>query len=270
MRTMYDSTNPTDIPRDATIVAYYVDGKFTWEPEWLDLFPDAVKVSISAIGERTAHVGDVEPGCIWPPSNAVDWVLRSRADGYDPTLYVNQTYHWRLTEAEFANRGVPSPHWWVANYDNKPTIPPGAVAKQYAHPPQTGSHYDKSAVLDYWPGVDGREQDMGVAEIEAKIDKLTVWVEDAMRRIQQIHLNSGQPLPPDSNGDPDAGDWRLGGDYDLFWDGLRENVAEVCQPTAPPEIDYARLADELVSRGVFATPAAVAEAVNAKLKEPGN
>lgn len=155
VRLMYDSTSPDDIPRDAEMVAYYVDGRYAWPQAWLDLFPDAVKVSISAIGAKTATVGDVEVGCIWPPTNAVDWVLRARADGYDPTIYVNERNDWGPTRAAFDARGVAQPHWWVANYDGRQTIPAGAVAKQYAHPPMLDNrHYDLSAVADHWPGVD--------------------------------------------------------------------------------------------------------------------
>lgn len=153
-RTMYDSTNPSDIPRDAQMVAYYVDGIYAWPRAWIDLFPNSVMVSISAIGAKTAQVGDVEDGCIWPPANAVGWVLRARADGYDPTIYVNERNDWAPTRDAFDARGVAHPHWWVANYDGRQTIPDGAVAKQYAHPPMLGKHYDLSTVADYWPGVD--------------------------------------------------------------------------------------------------------------------
>jgi len=154
MRKMYDSTSPDDIPRDAEMVAYYVDGIYKWSQAWINLFPNAVKVPISAIGVNTAPVGDVEKGCIWPPENAVGWVRRARADGYDPTIYCNQQNDWQWVAAEFAHAGEPEPHWWVAKYDQLGNIPAGAVAKQYMHPPQIGKHYDLSAVADYWPGVD--------------------------------------------------------------------------------------------------------------------
>jgi hypothetical protein len=170
-RRMYDSTTPWDIPRDAEMVAYYVDGRYAWPQAWLDLFPRAVKVSISAIGTRTAQVGDVEIGCIWPPVNAVPWVLRARADGYDPTIYVNQMNDWAPTRAAFRAAGVPEPHYWVANYDGVPVIPTWSVAKQYAHPHdgdgvanrpwETGKHYDLSIAADFWPGVDAKDAARG-------------------------------------------------------------------------------------------------------------
>ncbi len=161
MRLMYDSTAPWAIPDDAEMVAYYVDGRYAWPQSWLDLFPNAVKVSISAVGTRSAQVGDVEPGCIWPPENAVPWVLQARADGFDPTIYVNERNDWGPTITAFNAAEVSEPHWWVAHYDGVREVPAGAVAKQFAHPGdgggqswETGAHYDLSIVADYWPGVD--------------------------------------------------------------------------------------------------------------------
>lgn len=163
-RLMYDSTTPWDIPRDAKMVAYYVDGKYAWKPEWLDLFPEAQKVSISAIGVKTAHVGDVEVGCIWPLANAIPWTLRARADGYDPTLYVNELNDWLPLRRTFWAAGVPEPHYWVARYNGVREVPPGSVGRQFAHPHdgdgvannpwETGKHYDLSIIAPYWPGVD--------------------------------------------------------------------------------------------------------------------
>jgi hypothetical protein len=66
------------------------------------------------------------------------------------TVYCN-TSEWPQVRAAFQNAGVTEPNYWVAQYDNNPTIPAGAVAKQYIGDYQG---YDKSVVADYWPGVD--------------------------------------------------------------------------------------------------------------------
>jgi hypothetical protein len=165
MRTMYDSTSPWDVPRDAQLIAGYVDGRYRWPQEWWDLFPHSVHVRISAIGEEVAPVGDVEKGCIWPVGNAVPWVRRARAAGYDPTIYVNHDNDWGPCRAAFHAAGEPEPHWWVARYDGVAIIPNGAIGKQYAHPAdppgsrpsgpwEVDKHYDVSVVADYWPGID--------------------------------------------------------------------------------------------------------------------
>lgn len=184
MRTMYDSTNGHDIPVDAEMVAGYVDGRFAWTPEEWDRFPDAVKVRISAVGAtHLAEVFDVEVGCIWPPANVVPLVVAARRAGIDPTVYVNERNDWAPTRVAFDRAGVAHPHWWVANYDGKATVPEGAVAKQYANEPMTGGHYDASAVVDFWPGVD----------IEQKED-------DPMLSNEQVPVfpaPAGTPIPKD-------------------------------------------------------------------------
>lgn len=155
MRKMYDSVAPAAIPRDAQMVAGYVDGRYAWSKEDWGRFPNATKVTISAIGTALAHVVDVEVGCVWPPERAVPWVRRARAAGIDPTVYVNERNDWGPTKRAFDAAGEPHPHWWVANYDNRAGyLPPGAVARQYANEPLAGGHYDLSTVADYWPGVD--------------------------------------------------------------------------------------------------------------------
>jgi hypothetical protein len=162
---MYDSTNPFAIPQDAQMVLVYVDGIYRWSQAGRDRFRNAVQVTCSAVGAVTAQVGDVELGCIWPVSRAVDWVLRARADGYDPTIYVNEMNDWGPCRSAFQARGVPEPHWWVANYNGVKAIPPGSVGRQYAHPSDplgnprnvpwhTAGHWDESWIVDYWPGVD--------------------------------------------------------------------------------------------------------------------
>lgn len=190
-RIMYDSTTPWAIPRDAEMVAYYVDGRYAWPQSWLDLFPRAVKVSISAIGARTAQVGDVEVGCIWPPANAVPWVRRARADGYDPTIYVNELNDWIHVRRAFWAAGEAEPYYWVARYNGVREIPPGAVARQFAHPHdgdgiadrpwETGAHYDLSIAVDYWPGVDARPPGGGGGAPEQKVrnDDMTMYVKNA-------------------------------------------------------------------------------------------
>lgn len=161
-RKMYDSINPDAIPVDAQMVAGYIDGStYRWPESAWSRFPHSVKVRIA---RRTftndGHVLDVESGIptVWPPSQAiVDWVNMRRKAGVEPTIYCNQLNDWPGIRTLFQNAGVREPQYWVARYNNIPTIPTGAVAKQYANAPLAGGNYDLSAVADYWPGVDGNE-----------------------------------------------------------------------------------------------------------------
>lgn len=191
-RLMFDSTTPWDIPRDAEMVAYYVDGAYAWPQGWIDLFPRAVKVPISAIGRAVAKVGDVEVGCIWPPANAVPWVRRARKAGYDPTIYVNELNDWAIVRQAFRDANEPEPHYWTARYNGVREIPPGAVARQFAHPHdgdgianrpwETGKHYDLSVVTDFWPGIDnGEDKDMTPDESAALWELHMVLVSGAKR-----------------------------------------------------------------------------------------
>jgi len=161
-RTMYDSTDAVDIPKTAKMVAGYIDGtSFKWTPADWARFPKATKVEIARrTHTNDGHVLDVEEGIptVWPINGSiVDWVLMRRQAGVEPAIYCNQLNDWGPLKNLFDNADVRHPLWWVARYDNKKTIPPGAIAKQYANPPLAGGHYDLSIVADYWPGVDRKE-----------------------------------------------------------------------------------------------------------------
>lgn len=154
-RTMYDSTNVKDIPVSAKMVGYYVDGIYRVGFDVVKHYhPSAVLVPISAIGTHNGIVGDVEPGCIWPPAAAVPWVLARRAAHVDPTVYCNETYHLPLVRAEFSKAKVAQPHYWCSNYDGVPVLRTGETARQYANAPMAGGHFDLSVVADFWPGID--------------------------------------------------------------------------------------------------------------------
>jgi hypothetical protein len=152
-RICYDSTNINDIPQTAEMVAYYVDGKWAVQESVVRArFPSAVLVPIACLpGTNLGTVGDVETGDMLP-WELVDFVIRRRAAGVDPTGYVNDS-NWPATRTEFQLRNIPEPHWWEAKYDNVPILSPGSIAKQFANEPLTGGHFDMSIVADVWPGV---------------------------------------------------------------------------------------------------------------------
>lgn len=167
-RLMYDSVDPMAIPETAQMVLVYVDGIYAknWRTEAArERFKYAQKVTCSAIGVAQAQVYDVEPECIWPIERVGPLVKRDWDQGLDPTVYLNERNHWHAARDYFRRTYGREPQWFVANYDGDPSIPDGAVAKQYAHPADPpGSipsgpwelpfHADVSAVRAYWPGVD--------------------------------------------------------------------------------------------------------------------
>jgi hypothetical protein len=153
MRIMHDSITAADIPRDARMVAGYINGTWVWSAADWARFPNATKVRIATRANvNDGHVLDVEPGDA-TPAQAPAWVKMRRAAGVDPTVYCNLSAL-PAVQAAFTAAGVAQPHYWVARYDNVATVPAGVVAKQYINDPASGGHYDLSAVADYWPGVD--------------------------------------------------------------------------------------------------------------------
>jgi len=198
MRTMYDAVTADNIlaanPRPQ-MVAGYVD-KIKLEPwsggDWA-LFPDAVKVQIVKKATTNAgHVLDVEPGDA-TPSEAPGWVKMRRAAGADPTVYCNAST-WPTVRAAFQAAGVAEPHWWIAHYDGDPTIPAGAVAKQYRGDVAPG--YDVSSVVDYWPGVDPAPGAPGGSAAQTTqgvelMERITVTPKDKGSHAVRLYLPGG-------------------------------------------------------------------------------
>ncbi|MEZ0066663.1 hypothetical protein ABIA32_002675 [Streptacidiphilus sp. MAP12-20] len=154
-RTMYDAVTATNVPDSATLIAGYGDGYYQNTAEFRARFPHATIVEIAVSSHHDlGQVLDVETGDA-TPAEAPGWVERRRAAGVDPTIYCNSST-WPTVRAAFQAAGVAEPHYWIAQYDDDPTIPTGAVAKQYADP----GPYDLSSVADYWPGIDPQEDDM--------------------------------------------------------------------------------------------------------------
>lgn len=230
-RIMYDSVDPFAIPEHAQMVLVYVDGIYRWSQAGRDRFRHAQQVTCSAVGAVTAQVGDVELGCIWPVSRAPGWVQRSRADGYDPTIYINEMNDWGPCRAAFREAGIREPHWLVANYNGVRAIPAGSVGRQYAHPstppgnPQgpwhTAGHWDESWIADYWPGVDdnggpGGGGGEGTMTIQTVRLGLAGWLKedlapgtDQRELMQSLVEESEINIVPDADDiDPDTGETR--------------------------------------------------------------
>jgi hypothetical protein len=159
-RLMFDSVNYRAIPAGSELVAGYVDGRRSkWPAEAWDAFPGRILVRIAVLATTNdGHVLDVETGNA-TPDEVPGWLAMRRAAGVDPTVYGNAETI-RDVEAICIAAGVTLPHFWVANYNDDPTIPDGCVAKQYRE--DKTQNIDYSSVADYWPGVDAvSEYDQG-------------------------------------------------------------------------------------------------------------
>jgi hypothetical protein len=175
MRTMYDAVTSSNIPAGASLVAGYADGLYANIPQMRARFPHATVVTIAVRWTTRAMVLDVETGDA-SPAEAPRWCTVTMADvpNSELTVYCNAST-WPQVRAAFRAAGVSEPQYWVAEYDGDPSIPAGAVAKQWAD----RGPYDLSSVADYWPGVDSVvEDDMTpaqaaqLAQVEADVAAL--------------------------------------------------------------------------------------------------
>lgn len=164
MRLMYDAVTAANIPRDAEMVAGYVDQiKLPpWSAADWARFPNAVKVEIvKKASSNFGHVLDVEPGDA-TPAEAPGWVAMRRRAGAIPTIYVQKS-SWGAVQAEFRRQGVEQPNYWIAHYNGVIELPTlngiTAVAKQYLGDVAPG--IDLNCADDYWPGVDGTPSNGG-------------------------------------------------------------------------------------------------------------
>lgn len=265
-RTMYDAVTAANIPADARMVAGYIDRikLAPWSAADWARFPSAVKVEIvKKASTDDGHVLDVEPGDA-TPAEAPGWVLLRRAAGADPTVYCNAST-WPAVRAAFAAARVAEPHYWIAKYDGDPTIPDGAVAKQYRGNVAPG--IDVSAVRDYWPGVDPAPHSNGGTAAPTTgveiMQSITVTPPDAGEHAVRVFL-SGSPgtaiiVRPRIGGDGFSKPMWVG---DVFaWGSDKVGVGH--NPTADPNYNA-----KLTSHRRYELPGAVWADVNYSASEP--
>jgi hypothetical protein len=157
-----------------------------------------------------------------------------RAAGADPTIYCNAST-WPAVRAAFAAANVAEPHYWIAKYDGDPTIPAGAVAKQYRGDVAPG--YDVSSVVDYWPGVDPAPTNPGGTAASSTgelMERITVTPPNAGVNTVRVKL-SGTPsaavvVRPPLHGDGTSDPMWVGNIY--AWGSDRAGIGH--NPKADP------------------------------------
>lgn len=135
----YDSAESLHIPPGAWCVLGYSDGRYQWSPSDWALFPRAYRIPITVLGEHAgARIVDCEPGAVWPPAKAQQWLDDEAGAGRPGTLYGDAEVHATLTGVGF---------WRIlAKWDGVSVIPPGYVGKQYQSTPA----YDLTVVDPLW------------------------------------------------------------------------------------------------------------------------
>lgn len=145
-RYMYDSIEASSIPKDATMMAGYINGHWPSYNPMRILHPTARVLSISVDPGQLADALDVENGDA-TPAQSVTWARAKRNRGDTPIIYCSASAWPTVIKA---HQGQIQPLWWIAHYDGDPAIPVGAIGKQY----QSTGPWDLSAMLDYIPGID--------------------------------------------------------------------------------------------------------------------
>ncbi len=183
MTTLYDSTDPTQIPKDAPMVAGYVGGRWTTWGQLAQLFPDAVRISIAIDSSEDADVLDVEQGDA-VPSDVPAWVERQRARGADPTVYCSRVSMWPAVQAAVGAVGIAPPHYWVADYTGVAHLVPGSAATQwtdaglYDISETDGVWHQPIAVLPPSPPADTDHMEALMTLAASKQDALNAQIRD--------------------------------------------------------------------------------------------
>jgi hypothetical protein len=142
---MYDSAGD-HIPAGATDILAYTDGEYANVNTLRVLNPHARIHTISVAGQVAAEYEDVEPGCLWPPAEAVD---RWETWRYDGTLGFYGDEGTLAQVRELLGGESDEANYFDANWTDIPHIDPGYAGTQYASNPE----YDTSLI---GPGFDSR------------------------------------------------------------------------------------------------------------------
>lgn len=148
---MYDAVDVAAIPKDAQIVAGYVDGNWPTYEQVVADFPNAQHVSITVKGAPGARVADCETGDL-SPQTAAGWAKAEIAAGRRPCIYYSRAAAAQVSAALQQNGvALADVDFWVADWTGSAHLIPGSVATQWADPPKSGGNFDISETAEGWP-----------------------------------------------------------------------------------------------------------------------
>lgn len=155
--TMYDSVTGGDLPSDAKLVLYYVDGDYANFAAVRKQCPTAqlIPVTTSSKGDLNAQVYDCERG----DGNAITaalWALQKIKLSQRPTIYCSRIgspgYGYPDVQRQITNLKLTGQvDYGIADYTGHPHLVPGSAFTQYANPPSSGGDYDISITNGVWP-----------------------------------------------------------------------------------------------------------------------
>lgn len=148
---MFDDIIAQNVPDGGDWYAGYDDGHWPDADSLQQRFPNKriLRVTVNP-QDIVGDVLDVEQGDA-RPEDLPGWLVRRRAISPGQLFWGYCSLSlWQACRDQLRLASVREPLWWIAHYDNDPTIPVGAQAKQY----QSTGDYDISSVLDWIPRFD--------------------------------------------------------------------------------------------------------------------
>lgn len=126
----YDSASPHNIP-SGVHAAVCINGTYAWRESDIRRMA-AIFRYIAVGGEATwaAHARgvDIEPGCVWPPENAMPFLIARHKHYGDATAYCDRSVLPQVQE--MVRNAKIEVFYWVATLDGTQNYP-GAWAVQY-------------------------------------------------------------------------------------------------------------------------------------------
>ena len=172
---MFDSVNPSAIPKDATMLAGYTGGEWPTYHPFVQAFPKATVISVAVQSLSDAEVLDVEYGDA-TPADVPGWLFRQRARGKNPVVYCSVAT-WPAVVAACEAKNIKSPLWWSADWTNHAHLTPGAIATQWADGtaryPGLALGCDTSYVSDLAPWVKPVKHGVVVTVVKKVIKAIT-------------------------------------------------------------------------------------------------
>jgi len=146
---MYDSTRPSAIPADATVVALYRNGRYAATQEQGNQFPMRLWIDVLGTAAQNASILDIETGDA-TPETVLSWVpARQQFHPYSVARLYCDLSTWPAVKgyvAQLDQSQRAMVRYWIANPTGLPHLVPGSDATQYEW--LTG--YDVSAFGPGW------------------------------------------------------------------------------------------------------------------------
>lgn len=204
---MGDAVDVSALPAGLDLYLGYVDGAETAGQiaRVAQRFPTARLVRCTVTGRTfDAEVADVERYDLTPAGGAAWAAGKVARDGW-ATLYCSASA-WPdvraqvATVARFTNIDPARVLYLIADYNNQPTIPAGAIGHQYE-----STTYDRSVVADHWPGVDQEDtvvtiwsdgKRLAAYSAETGMRHLTPWEWRTLTSVPQLRAQVANPAAP--------------------------------------------------------------------------